>query len=52
MSAEVYNRIRLLSAYEKLMMTEDDIAGGKVNDAFDAVDPMVFPACSQNRETD
>lgn len=29
MSAEVYNRIRLLSAYEKLMMAEDDIAGGQ-----------------------
>ena len=40
MSAEMYNRIRLLSVYEKLMTAEDDIAGGKVSDAFDAINNM------------
>ena len=40
MSAEMYNRIRLLSVYEKLMTAEDDIAEGKVSDAFDAMNNM------------
>ena len=37
MSAEVYDRIRLYSVYEKLMEAERDIANGKVSDAFDAM---------------
>ena len=40
MSAEVYNRIRLFTVYEKLMEAEHDIAEGKVNDAFDAMSAM------------
>ena len=40
MSAEVYNRIRLYSIYEKLMEAENDIAEGKVTDAFSAMSAM------------
>lgn len=40
MSAEVYNRIRLYSVYEKLVEAENDIAEGKVTDAFSAVSTM------------
>lgn len=40
MSAEVYNRIRLFTVYEKLMDAEHDIAEGKVSDAFDAMSTM------------
>ena len=37
MSAEVYDRIRLYSIYEKLMEAERDIENGSVNDAFESV---------------
>ena len=37
MSAEVYERIRLYSIYEKLMEAERDIESGAVSDAFDSV---------------
>ena len=40
MSAEVYNRIRLYSVYEKLVEAENDIAEGKVTDAFSAMSAM------------
>lgn len=40
MSAEVYNRIRLYSVYEKLVEAENDIAEGKVIDAFSAMSAM------------
>lgn len=40
MSAEVYNRIRLFTVYEKLMEAEHYIAEGKVSDAFDAMSTM------------
>ena len=40
MSAEVYNRIRLFTVYEKLMEAEHDITEGKVSDAFDAMSTM------------
>lgn len=40
MSAEVYNRIRLYSVYEKLVEAENDIAEGKVTDAFSAMNAM------------
>ena len=40
MSAEVYDRIRLYSVYEKLMEAEADITQGKVKDAFDSVSEM------------
>ena len=40
MSAEVYNRIRLYSVYEKLAEAENDIAEGKVTDAFSAMSAM------------
>ncbi len=33
MSAEVYERLRVLSAYEKLMAAEQDIEAGRVSDA-------------------
>ena len=33
MSAEVYNRVRLHSVYEKLMEAERDIEAGRVTDA-------------------
>ena len=33
MSAEVYNRVRLHSVYEKLMEAERDIEAGQVTDA-------------------
>lgn len=33
MSAEVYERMRLYSVYEKLMQAEDDIAENRVSDA-------------------
>lgn len=33
MSAEVYDRIRLFSIYERMMQAEDDIAAGRVADA-------------------
>lgn len=33
MSAEVYNRVRLYSVYERLMEAERDIAEGRVADA-------------------
>ena len=37
MSAEVYDRIRLYSVYEKLMEAEADIAEGRTTDAFDSL---------------
>ena len=37
MSAEVYERIRLYSVYEKLMEAERDVESGAVNDAFNSV---------------
>ena len=40
MSAEVYNRIRLYSVYEKLVEAENDIAEGKVTDAVSAMSAM------------
>ena len=40
MSAEVYNRIRLYSVYEKLVEAEKEIAEGKVTDAFSAMSAM------------
>lgn len=40
MSAEVYNRIRLYSVYEKLVEAENDIAEGEVTDAFSAMSAM------------
>ena len=40
MSAEVYNRIRLYSVYEKLVEAENDIAEGKVTDAFSVMSAM------------
>ena len=40
MSAEVYERIRLYSVYEKLMEAESDIAEGKVQDAFESLSNM------------
>ena len=40
MSAEVYDRIRLYSVYEKLMEAEADITQEKVKDAFDSVSEM------------
>ena len=40
MSAEVYNRIRLYSVYEKLVEAENDIAEGKVTAAFSAMSAM------------
>ena len=33
MSAEVYDRIRLLSVYEKLLQAEEDVSAGRVGDA-------------------
>ena len=37
MSAEVYEKIRLYSVYEKLMEAEADIAAGNVMDAKDSL---------------
>lgn len=37
MSAEVYDRIRLYSVYEKLMEAEADIAEGRTTDAFESL---------------
>lgn len=37
MSAEVYERIRLYSVYEKLMEAEHDIESGAVRDALDSL---------------
>jgi prevent-host-death family protein len=37
MSAEVYEKIRLYTVYEKLMEAEADIAAGKVMDAKDSL---------------
>ncbi len=34
MSAEMYDKIRLYSVYEKLMEAESDIAEGRVTDAY------------------
>ena len=33
MSAEVYDRLRLYTVYEKLMQAEDDITAGRVTEA-------------------
>lgn len=33
MSAEVYDRVKILSVYERLMQAEEDIAEGRVADA-------------------
>lgn len=33
MSAEVYDRVKFLSVYERLMQAEEDIAEGRVADA-------------------
>lgn len=37
MSAEVYDKMRLYSVYEKLMEAEADISEGKVMDAHDSL---------------
>ena len=40
MSAEVYDRVRVLSVYEKLMRAEDDISSGRVSDARESLQRM------------
>ncbi len=40
MSAEVYERIRLYSVYEKMMEAEKDIEQGNVSDAMDSLTEM------------
>jgi prevent-host-death family protein len=40
MSAETYDRIRLYSVYEKLMEAEEDIAAGRVSDAYESLDRL------------
>ena len=40
MSASTYERIRLLSVYEKLMEAEDDVAEGRVTDAISSLQRM------------
>lgn len=40
MSAEVYDRLRVLSVYEKLMEAERDIAEGRVLDAQTSLSDM------------
>ena len=40
MSAEVYERMRLYSVYEKLMQAEDDIAEGRVSDAHSSLNHL------------
>lgn len=37
MSSKTYERIRLYSVYERLMEAEEDIAEGRVSDAYDAL---------------
>lgn len=40
MSAEVYDRLRALSVYEKLMEAEQDIAEGRVSEAASSLSSM------------
>ena len=40
MSAEVYDRVRILSVYEKLMRAEDNISSGRVSDARESLQRM------------
>ena len=40
MSAEVYERMRLYSVYEKLMQAEDDIEEGRVSDAHSSLNQL------------
>ena len=40
MSAEVYDRIRLYSVYEKLMEAEEDIRAGRLSDAQISLDKL------------
>lgn len=40
MSTEVYERMRLYSVYEKLMQAEDDIAEGRVSDAYSSLNQL------------
>lgn len=40
MSAEVYDRLRVLSVYEKLMEAEQDITEGRVSEAASSLSAM------------
>jgi PHD/YefM family antitoxin component YafN of YafNO toxin-antitoxin module len=40
MSATTYEKMRLLSVYEKLMEAEDDVAEGRVTDAISSLQRM------------
>ena len=40
MSASTYEKIRVLSVYEKLIEAEDDVAEGRVSDAFTSLRQM------------
>ncbi len=40
MSAEVYEKIRLYSVYEKLMESEEDVTRGNVSDAFQSLEEL------------